>query len=160
MDIHTYLHYNNVALIDTTLPFHASCVEQYEDKGYLSTKQIEALRNWVHSAETISRLIPKPFVIPALTVSNYNMATPFDESVVEEPAKSGRFTDAEIALFIECLDNLGTISDLHALMPGRSLNTIRSTLNNFGAITRRDKVVAVDKDKYTEQCNKRGIKQF
>lgn len=157
MNLNTYLHYNNVALIDPTLPFHASCIEQYAKKGYLTTKQIESLRNWVHPVEAIIRLMPK---IPTLNVYNYTMMTPFDEPIVEEPAiLSNRFTDAEVTLILNCIDTLGSITELQAAMPNRTTGTIRATLNRFGAVTRKGRVVAVDKDKYNSYCAKRGIEQ-
>ena len=56
MDVHTYLKYNNVALVDPTVSFHASCIKQFNEKGYLSAKQLEHLRGWNHSSEAIMRL--------------------------------------------------------------------------------------------------------
>ena len=56
MDINIYLHYNNVALIDPQESFHASCIKQFETKGYLTSNQLTSLRNWAHSPSTIERL--------------------------------------------------------------------------------------------------------
>lgn len=56
MDIHTYLTYNNIALIDPSNDFHASCINFYNARGYLSIKQLGALRSYCFSADDISRL--------------------------------------------------------------------------------------------------------
>lgn len=56
MNVHTYLRYNNIALVDPEVPFHSSCIKQFNEKGYLSSKQLEHLRSWSHSPEAITRL--------------------------------------------------------------------------------------------------------
>ena len=56
MHIDTYLHYNNVALVDPSEEFHASCIKQFNTKGYLTPNQLLSLRNWAHSTSTIERL--------------------------------------------------------------------------------------------------------
>lgn len=157
MDIHTYLSYNNVALIDPTLPFQQSCIEQYNDKGYLSAKQITALRAWVHSPESIQRLAPKKSEV----VHNYDMSSnPFEAEPEPIVAKSNRFTEEELSHILDCIEDLGSIEDLCKKLPNRALTTVRSTLNNFGAFTRKGKVIAVDQAKFDAYCAKRGIENY
>lgn len=56
MNVQTYLKYNNIALVDPQVAFHSSCIAQFNEKGYLSSKQLEHLRSWSHSQEAIARL--------------------------------------------------------------------------------------------------------
>ena len=56
MNLKTYLKYNNVKLIDPNNEFHASCISFYNERGFLSPKQVQALRNYVFSVQDINRL--------------------------------------------------------------------------------------------------------
>ena len=57
MELSTYLKYNGVMLIDPMNEFHSSCIQFFESRGFLSPKQVQALKNYVFSVEDISRLV-------------------------------------------------------------------------------------------------------
>lgn len=127
MDIHTYLAYNNVALIDPSEDFHASCIKQFEKKGYLSANQLLSLRNWAHSVETIERLTAG--VQPHTT-------TPVAEPAVEEPKRSTKkWTNSEIQKLEKCIENGTTaLSELSALF-NRKESSIQNLLYRTGECT-------------------------
>jgi len=105
MDINTYLHYNNVALIDPSEEFHASCIKQFNTKGYLTPNQLLSLRNWAHSTDTIKRLI-----------AGLSEATPAETPIPTEasapttpPTKSRRWTGEEVLTLLAMVEE-GTTS--------------------------------------------------
>ena len=56
MQLTTYLKYNNVQLIDPTNSFHADLIKFYNSNGYMTHKQLIALRNHTYSVNDIERL--------------------------------------------------------------------------------------------------------
>ena len=51
-----YLKYNNIKLIDPTSSFHADLIKFYNNNGYMTHKQLLALRNHTYSVNDILRL--------------------------------------------------------------------------------------------------------
>lgn len=86
LPIQEYLKYNNIALIDPEQEFHQNCINQYANKGYLSIKQLDKLRNWCHSSEAIVRLINKSESVPSSSPAS-NL-TPFDPEFVPATSKA------------------------------------------------------------------------
>ena len=121
MDVHTYLRYNNIALIDPTETFHKGCIDYYNIKGYLSPNQLNGLRGWAHSQEAIERLTAgvatQEVVLPTTAV----------ETVVESP-KNTRWKSSEVLALYAAIDN-GT-KDLEALsgLLNRSAASISNVL--------------------------------
>ena len=71
MKLKKYLKYNNINLVDHTNSFHASCMAFYEERGFLSPKQLQALRMYCFSPEDITRLTSKePQAIPVTKVAD------------------------------------------------------------------------------------------
>lgn len=113
MDINTYLRYNNVALIDPTNDFQASCIKQYNTQGFLSHKQLSSLREWAHSTEAINRLVaqlptqettatvePEPVVTQ--TVSGRKMWTPVEIETLCSSVEKGTTSLETLAKAFNC----------------------------------------------------------
>lgn len=132
LSIHEYLKYNNVALIDPTLDFHASCMKQYQAKGYLSKGQLIDLREWAHSNEAIARLTAQT---PNKPVSDFS--TPFDEPA--PVAKKNRWTDEEDAELSEFLKNEPTEKELLNEFTDRTIASLRSRIYKVGGFYRKGK---------------------
>lgn len=131
MDINTYLHYNNVALIDPSEEFHASCIKMYQSKGYLTPNQLLSLRNWAHSTSTIERLTAG--ISPAAT-------TPVVGTIVEpmEPVsvKNTRWSDAEIENLCTLVESGTTELSMLSELTGRKETSVQNVLyRNAGACT-------------------------
>ena len=142
MDINTYLKYNNIALIDPAQEYQASCIEQYNRKGYLTPRQLNSLRTWAHSPERIAELI--------------HTETAVASTVAEEPKRKNLSVD-EVIKILEVIDNQGNVADLVSQLPGRSLGTIQATISRFGGYTRKGQVIGVDQDKFNATCKKYKI---
>lgn len=142
MNINTYLKYNNIALIDPEQDYQASCIEQYNRKGYLTPKQLNSLRTWAHSPERIAELIHTETVVAP--------------TVIEEPKRKKLSVD-EVATILETIENQGNVADLVPQLPDRTLATIQSTVSRFGGYTRKGQIIGVDQDKFHAICNKYNI---
>ena len=47
-------------MLDPDNQFHASCIAFYDERGYLSPKQVLALKSYVFSVDDIKRILGKP----------------------------------------------------------------------------------------------------
>jgi len=161
MDLHTYLKYNGIQLVDPTNDYHASCIKQFTKSGSLSPKQLDCLRRskWCNASD-IQRLLAMPINQPKATTPQSDL-TPFDADFVPQvrtPSgpKTGRFTTMELAELVDTITSKGNIEDL-AKSLNRSINTLRTTANNFGAVIRKGQVVAYDQNKFNTMCKKRNL---
>jgi len=140
LPINTYLKYNNVALLDPTQPYHASCIKQYKEKGYLSNKQLAQLRSWCHSADAIQRLTSTEEEEAPEVESSTNYSTPFDESDAAPVSKSPsrpRWTDEDDNTLFELLKQQPSKENLLAVFPNRSLYSIQQRAYKLGGYYRK-----------------------
>jgi len=92
MKLKKYLKYNNIQLIDPENEFHASCIQFYADRGYLSPKQLGALSAYRYSVADIERLTSKGKSKPTTASveeapSPARKTTALPSKVVAKPAK-------------------------------------------------------------------------
>jgi hypothetical protein len=57
MQLSKYLKYNGIPLIDMQVDFHKNCAKFFASNGFLTNKQIAALKAHVHSAKSIERIL-------------------------------------------------------------------------------------------------------
>ena len=142
MDINTYLHYNNVQLIDPEDEFQASCIKQFYAKGYLSPNQLLSLRNWAHSIATIERLTAG--TIPATSPQ----VTP-TVSTAEAKVKptNARWTKEEVESLLNTVESGTTSIDELSSMFNRKDTSIQNALyrNSSECVVRKGKVVSFER---------------
>ena len=167
MDLHTYLKYNGIQLIDPTNDYHASCIKQFRQNGYLSYKQLACLKKTTYSkASDIIRLLampinqPIPSAVTTQSVSTPYDLTPFDADFIPQQSapepKRKTFSAEDLKAIVDTIKSKGSLEDL-ANGLGRSKATIASTVISFGGVTRKGQVVAYDKNKLDAVYAKRNI---
>ena len=142
MDINTYLHYNNVQLIDPEDEFQASCIRQFYAKGYLSPNQLLSLRNWAHSIATIERLTA------GTTQSVVSHVVPSTAATEPKVTPSNtRWTPKEIQSLLDAVEAGTTSIDDLATMFNRKVSSVQNVLyrNTSECVVRKGRVVALNR---------------
>ena len=138
MDINKYLHCNNVALIDPQEEFHASCIKQFNTKGYLTVNQLISLRNWVHSASAIERLTTNADVVERTTTT----VEPMTAKVTSAAMSHKAWTKESVSTLLDHLESgITSLKDLAKLMSRTESSVANALYKNGDCTIRRGSVL-------------------